>query len=177
MKDYRYRFDALIKKIFKSLKGQLEGTTHVAVPVIKGTSIIYKPSKADRAWYQNSSRTSPDCPISTHAEMALLCRLMKSLKLTANNKALSNGTRLHHTKIDILVVRFTKCGENSESRPCAECSKRIVEFGRVHDVYYSTANNIIARLKASQLVEGSYVSRGYKLAKLSMTATSKLKSS
>jgi hypothetical protein len=88
---------------------------------------------------ENTERKTQQCPISTHAEMALLQKLSERFYRL-------HGKRKPKPTIDILVVRFSKEGVLGYSHPCAH-------------VYYTLCPGIIVRERTSQMI-GS-LSSGY----------------
>ncbi|ARF08633.1 hypothetical protein Catovirus_1_683 [Catovirus CTV1] len=72
---------------------------------------------------------------SIHAEIDALYKL-KSKKNSKNNK------------YELMVVRISKTGKLGESRPCYHCLEKLENSGiKIHNVYYSTKNNIILKEK------------------------------
>jgi hypothetical protein len=104
---------------------------------------------------ENTERKTQQCPISTHAEMALLQKLSERFYRL-------HGKRKPKPTIDILVVRFSKEGVLGYSHPCAHCLKRLQSNKwpfRVRHVYYTLCPGIIVRERTSQMI-GS-LSSGY----------------
>lgn len=65
--------------------------------------------------------------------------------------------------IDMFVIRISKTGELSESRPCAHCIDFIEKSGiNVRNVYYSTKDRVVVKeiFKHMKNSPNTYVSSG-----------------
>lgn len=53
-------------------------------------------------------------------------------------------------KYRLLVLKFSKNGELSDSKPCLDCKKRMMEKGFT-EVYFSTSDGTIEKIKLKDL--------------------------
>ena len=74
------------------------------------------------------------------------------------------------SKIDILVVRMTKCGVLGNSRPCKNCIKRLIAHSmkyniQIKRIYYSTEDGTIEYENFQNMLnsEKTYVSTGNRI--------------
>jgi len=98
----------------------------------------------------NSRRFNYTCT-STHAEVAALNKII--------------GLKTRPKKLDLIVVRYTKLGLLSESRPCMHCLKRLTTSNiNIRHIYYSTGNGIIVRENLHSMLNCSktYISSGFR---------------
>lgn len=80
-----------------------------------------------------------------------------------------NRIRNKPTKVDVIVLRYTKDGFLSESRPCRNClirlSKSSEKFGyTIVNCYYSTRERTVTREKFSEMLfsDKTQVSTGFR---------------
>lgn len=88
---------------------------------------------------------------STHAEMDALKKI--------------NNWKNKPKELDLLVIRLSKSGLLGESRPCANCIKRLLASRlKIHNVYYSTVDGILVCEKLKFMLHDSrtYISTGFK---------------
>jgi hypothetical protein len=109
---------------------------------------------------ENSSRTMPGCPISTHAEMDVLRKVLKS-------KSIVHGTVPKRIdKYDILVIRISKTYKLGSSRPCYHCINTMMNASsiKIRYVYYSTRDGKIARERLDEMLKSelTQVSTGWR---------------
>lgn len=109
---------------------------------------------------ENSARTMPGCPISTHAEMDVLRKVLKS-------KSIVPGTVPKRIdKYDILVIRISKTYKLGSSRPCYHCINSMMNTSaiKIRYVYYSTPNGRIVRERLDEMLESelTHVSTGWR---------------
>ncbi|VBB17827.1 hypothetical protein YASMINEVIRUS_290 [Yasminevirus sp. GU-2018] len=67
--------------------------------------------------------------------------MQKLLKLNRYRRFLQKGD-----KIDMVVVRISKCGSIGYSRPCKGCIERMIKFDleiKINNVYYSDSDGTI----------------------------------
>jgi hypothetical protein len=90
---------------------------------------------------------------STHAEMDVLNKVLKNLKIQTKNNVidLSNYT--------IVVVRFGKDGLLKNSRPCNNCINTMCKY-RIKKIMYSTDNGSILSEKPEEM-ELIHISSGW----------------
>lgn len=92
---------------------------------------------------------------SKHAEMDAITKIKKWKNM--------------HDKFDMLVVRFNKTGDLSESRPCPHCVQFMQNFSyksnkKIKNIYYSTKEGVIVKesfndIKKSPII---YISSGFR---------------
>ncbi len=109
---------------------------------------------------ENSLRTMPGCPISTHAEMDVLRKVLKS-------KSVVPGTVPKRIdKYDILVIRISKTYKLGSSRPCYHCINTMMNTSsiKIRHVYYSTRDGKIARERLDDMLKSelTQVSTGWR---------------
>lgn len=109
---------------------------------------------------ENSTRTMPGCPISTHAEMDVLRKVLKS-------KSIVPGVipkRLD--RFDVVVIRVSKTRKLGTSRPCYHCINSMMNtnYIKIRYVYYSTIDGKIVRERLDDMLESSLtrVSTGWR---------------
>ena len=96
---------------------------------------------------ENSTRQQHGCPISTHAEMDALRKLMKT-------KQISNGNQKRIDKYDVIVIRISKTNKLGSSRPCYHCICGLLNnpVVKIRYVYYSLNNGKIIREKLEDML-------------------------
>jgi deoxycytidylate deaminase len=90
---------------------------------------------------------------STHAEIDVLIKLL-------NHKI----SKLRYLKFILIVIRITKSGKLTMSRPCKHCLEILSRSGiRIREVHYSTTEGTIANEKFSDLIssDNKHTSRGF----------------
>ena len=93
----------------------------------------------------------------------ITCRFMpsKHAEIDAYNKIKTYKNM--PKKIDIFVIRLTKTGLLSESRPCYHCINSLEKSGlNIKYVYYSTSDGLIVKeiFKTMKYSDITYVSSG-----------------
>ena len=109
---------------------------------------------------ENSTRTMPGCPISTHAEMDVLRKVLKS-------KSIVPGVvPKRMDKYDVLVIRVSKTHKLGTSRPCYHCINSMMNamYIKIRYVYYSTMDGKIVRERLDDMLESDLtrVSTGWR---------------
>lgn len=96
---------------------------------------------------ENSTRQQHGCPISTHAEMDALRKLMKT-------KQIPNGSQKRIEKYDVIVIRISKTNKLGSSRPCYHCICGLMNnpIVKIRYVYYSLNNGKIIREKIDDML-------------------------
>jgi len=84
---------------------------------------------------ENSIKKQPGCPISTHAEIMALHKVLKDTRAKKLDR------------YDILVIRISKTGKLGSSRPCYHCINTMLnnQHVKIKYVYYSTNDGRIMR--------------------------------
>ncbi len=97
---------------------------------------------------ENSNRQMPGRPISTHAEMDVLRKIMK----TKNG---SIGTNKRIERYDVLVIRISKTNKLGISRPCYHCINSMINNSmiKIRHVYYSTNDGRIVRERLEDMLD------------------------
>ncbi len=88
-----------------------------------------------------------------------------SEKKHAETEALSKIKMNSRKKYDLLVVRLTRSGKLSSSRPCFHCLCKLEKSGvKIRHVYYSTQDGTIAREKFTEMKDSplTYISSGHR---------------
>lgn len=106
---------------------------------------------------ENSERYAYTCiPISTHAEIDALLKLKNEFMMTRK--------RIMH--MDLMVIRFSKCGSIGPAIPCYHCLQQLnaASFVNINNVYYSTIHGTIECTKFFTLLNTqiTYISSGYR---------------
>lgn len=103
---------------------------------------------------ENSDLPSYNSPISTHAEINALNRLLEY-----------KGKKISRVKYDLLVIRLSKGGKMASSRPCYHCICTMEKSNvKIRYVYYSTIEGTIEREKFNKMKLSplTYISSGRK---------------
>ncbi len=97
---------------------------------------------------ENSTRQLPGCPISTHAEMDGMRKILK-------NTPTNNGQVKRIEKYDVIVIRISKTNKLGSSRPCKHCIMSMVNSKaiKIRNVYYSTQYGTIVREKIEDMLD------------------------
>jgi hypothetical protein len=97
---------------------------------------------------ENSTRQLPGCPISTHAEMDGMRKILK-------NTPTINGQVKRIEKYDVIVIRISKTNKLGSSRPCKHCIMSLVNAKavKIRYVYYSTRQGTIVREKIEDMLD------------------------
>lgn len=69
-------------------------------------------------------------------------------------------------KLDLMVIRISKCGAIGNARPCFHCMKQLdqAKFVNIRNVYYSNNTGNIVCCKFDDLLgDDTYISSGYKM--------------
>ena len=113
--------------------------------------------------YNDYNNSYSGCCYSQHAEMNLLKKPIRNFK--------------KHKSIQMIVIRFNKLGELSNSKPCNKCLKYISKSNlNITHIYYSNDQGIIIKSTVKQLInsEQHYTytfSKTYKKTKKNETLT------
>ena len=99
-------------------------------------------------------------PISTHAEIDALKKIKNEFSRTGKIQDL-----------DLLVIRISKHGYLSNSKPCYHCIKQLelAYYVKIKNVYYSETNGKIKHITFNNLVnsiytkEYTFISSGYRM--------------
>ena len=100
---------------------------------------------------ENSTRIMPGFPISTHAEMDVLRKVVQS-------KSIVPGiTPKRIDKYDVLVIRISKTNKLGTSRPCYHCINSMMNtfYIKIRNVYYSTTDGKIVRERLDDMLEST----------------------
>ena len=104
---------------------------------------------------ENSLRTMPGCPISTHAEMDVLRKVLKSKSVPKRID-----------KYDIIVIRISRTYKLGSSRPCYHCINTMMNASsiKIRYVYYSTRDGKIVRERLDEMLKSelTHVSTGWR---------------
>lgn len=99
------------------------------------------------------------CCHTTHAEMAVLqklpyaqCIRNKYWKLNGKNKKRKNIRKL---TADLVVIKTTKNGKLSMSKPCYNCTHKLNNnsFVKFRYIYYSTRDGDIIKIKLKDMLK------------------------
>lgn len=96
---------------------------------------------------------------SKHAEIDVLNKIVSKKNLPKS--------------VDLLVIRLTKTGQLSESRPCYHCLTTLgMSRLNIKYVYYSTASGTIVREKFREMLESdkTYISSGMRKTMINKTS-------
>ena len=103
---------------------------------------------------ENSVRKIPGVPVSTHAEMDVMRKIMKY------------NTGKKKEKFDVLVLKISKIGKIGLSRPCYHCISSMISNSiiNIKNIYYSTYNGRIIREKLIDMLDSELtrVSTGWR---------------
>jgi cytidine deaminase len=104
---------------------------------------------------ENNEFKSWLCPISTHAEIAALKKILKKYNFKKNNIL---------PKYNLIVLKISHTGHIGNSQPCFHCMQTLYKSNiPIKYIYYSTNCASINKVKFSDLInKSSYVSSGYK---------------
>lgn len=127
------------------------GYTHYS-GIYKNGKIIFKGYNHLRNSYNN------ECICwSTHAEMDVLYKLIKSFKIFSLIGKLTNIINLND--YIIVVVRFGKDGSLKNSRPCNQCLETMIKY-KIKKILYSNENGDIITEKPENM-EKIHISSGW----------------
>jgi cytidine deaminase len=90
---------------------------------------------------------------STHAEMDVIHKVLKSYKLQSFKDTVNLNNHI------IIVLRFGKDGSLKNSRPCNQCLETMVRY-RIKKIMYSTDSGIVVSEKPENM-ERLHVSSGW----------------
>ena len=139
----------LINNFINSIKINDDNSSyHHYSGIYKNGKILYLGSNHLRNSYNN------ECICwSTHAEMDVIHKVLKSYKLQSFKDIINLNSHV------IVVIRFGKDGSLKNSRPCNQCLETMVRY-RIKKIMYSTDNGNVVSEKPENM-EKLHTSSGW----------------